>query len=328
MSVDSNYTGVVSGSGGLNKSGVKKLTLSGSSGNVYGGDTNVLQGNLDLNKTSGYAIPGNLNLAPTSGVMFVRLLGDNQIAPSATINFSGSTYKFMELLGHALTVSGISDSAGTAFIENSDTESGDYGTGVLTIDSAASSVFNGCLRNNGGTGTGTLALVKNGSGTLTLSGNRCGIYTGGLTVNDGTLDYSGGILPSCSYTVTGGTLYTGTRYVSIGAFQISGGTVTGTGTLTSSEAYDLQAGTVNVYLGGSVGLNKSTSGTVLLSKNLPGGAYTISGGTLNIGALSKSIDSFQISGGTVSGSGTLTSSSAYDIQGGTVNTVLGGAGSR
>ena len=285
VSVDSNYTGVVSGSGGLNKSGVKKLTISGSSGNVYGGDTNILQGSLDLNKTSGYAIPGNLNLSPTSGVMFVRLLGDNQMAPSATINFSGSTYKFMELLGHGLTVSGISDSTGTAFIENSDSESGDYGTGVLTIDSAASSVFNGCLRNNGGTGTGTLALVKNGSGTLTLSGNRCGIYTGGLTVNDGTLDYSGGILPSCSYTVSGGTLYTGTRYVSIGAFQISGGTVTGTGTLTSSEAYDLQAGTVNVCLGGSVGLNKSTSGTVLLSKNLPGGAYTISGGTLNIGGL-------------------------------------------
>ena len=73
MSVDSNYTGVISGSGGLSKSGAKKLTISGSSGNVYAGDTNVLQGNLDLNKTSGYAIPGNLNLAPTSGVTFVRL---------------------------------------------------------------------------------------------------------------------------------------------------------------------------------------------------------------------------------------------------------------
>ena len=89
VSVDSNYTGVISGSGGLNKSGARKLTISGSSGNVYGGDTNVLQGNLDLNKTSGYAIPGNLNLSSASGTTFVRLLGDNQIAPSATINVSG-----------------------------------------------------------------------------------------------------------------------------------------------------------------------------------------------------------------------------------------------
>ena len=60
----------------------------------------------------------------------------------------------MELLGHVLTVSGISDSAGSASIENSDSESGDYSTGVLTIDGAASSVFNGCLRNNGGNGAG------------------------------------------------------------------------------------------------------------------------------------------------------------------------------
>ena len=147
-------------------------------------------------------------------------------------------------------------------------------------------------------GTGKLALVKNGTGTLTLSGNRCGIYTGGLTVNAGTLDYSNGVLPAGSYTITGGTLNTGTHSTSIGTFQISGGTVAGTGTLTSSSAYDLQNGTVNVGLGGSVGLNKSGPGSVSLTRSLPGGNYTISGGTLNINALSKSIGTFQITGGT------------------------------
>ena len=52
--------------------------------------------------------------------------------------------------------------------------------------------------------------------------------------------------------------------------------------------------------------------------------YTITGGTLNIGALSQSIGTFQITGGTVSGTGTLTSNAAYDVQGGTVNAKLAG----
>ena len=290
VNVDSNYTGVISGSGGLNKSGVKKLTLSGSTGNAYSGDTNITEGSLDLNKTSGYAIPGNLNLMCDKTV-FVRLLQNNQIAPSATINVSGIAHPFVELLGHSLTVAGLSDATGLGFIENSDTESGDYSTGVLTIDSAANWVYNGCLRDNSSNGTGKLALVKNGSGTLTLLGNRTGIYTGGLTVNAGTLDYSGGIPPAGNYTVTGGTLNTGANSASIGAFQITGGTVTGTGSLTSSSACDLQNGTVNVGLGGSAGLNKSGSGTVSLTRSLPGGNYAISGGTLNINALSASIGS-------------------------------------
>ena len=89
-SLDSDYTGVISGSGGLNKSGARKLTISGSSGNVYGGDTNIFQGYVDLNKTSGYAVPGNLNFSPVSAAVIVRHLGDNQIAPGATINFNGT----------------------------------------------------------------------------------------------------------------------------------------------------------------------------------------------------------------------------------------------
>ena len=120
--------------------------------------------------------------------------------------------------------------------------------------------FNGYLRNgNYGSGsTGLLALVKNGSYKLTLSGANCGGFSGGLTVNAGTLDYSAGTLPGlnnsvyCPYTITGGTLNIGTLSASIGAFQITGGTVTGTtGVLTSNAAYDIEAGTVNVALAGT-----------------------------------------------------------------------------
>ncbi len=120
-------------------------------------------------------------------------------------------------------------------------------------------------------------------------------------------------------------MLTGWLTKSIGAFQITGGVVSGAGTLTSNATYDLQNGTVDVGLGGNAGLNKSGPGTVSLTRSLPGGDYTISDGTLNLNALSHSINSFQITGGTVSGSGTLTSSTDYDIQAGTVNPILAGA---
>ena len=147
-------------------------------------------------------------------------------------------------------------------------------------------------------------------------------------------------MPGGNYAISGGTLNIGALSKSIGTFQITGGTVSGTGTLTSSAAYDIQAGTVNAVLAGSVGLNKTTAGsatinaptytgttnvsagTLTFTGGLPGGNYAISGGTLNIGTLSKSIGTFQITGGTVSGTGTLTSNAAYDVQAGTVNAIL------
>ena len=139
-----------------------------------------------------------------------------------------------KLLGYAETVGGISDSTGWGVIENTQTETSG-GTGTLTVNTAdgLNYVYNGTLRNTA-SGSGTLALVKDGPGMLTLQGANCGQYTGGLTVKNGTLDYSGGTLPGGAYTIQGGTLYIGALSKSIGTFQITGGTVTGTGTLTSN----------------------------------------------------------------------------------------------
>ena len=104
---------------------------------------------------------------------------------------------------------------------------------------------------------------------------------------------------------------------------MTGGSVTG-GTLTgSSAAYDLEAGTVSIALGGSVGLNKTTPGTVTFTKAPPNGPYTISDGMLALGTLSKTMSagSLTMTGGTLTGSGTLTAASgySYNIQAGTIN---------
>src|SRR5699024_149022 len=67
--------------------------------------------------------------------------------------------------------------------------------------------------------------------------------------------------------------------------QMTGGSIASTtGILTSTTAFDLQAGSVSAILGGGVGLTKTTAGTVTLSgANTYSGLTTISAGTLKLG---------------------------------------------
>ncbi len=339
-------SGVISDSVGgasFTKTGAGTLVLGGASANTFAGAFNLVQGNLSLAKTSGVAIAGTLNLSAPYGATFTTVQGNNQFSASAVINFNGGYWPHFELLGYTVTVANISDANGTGVIENTQGEAGVSANGVMTVNDSTNSSYSGYIRDgNFGGSSGKLVFVKGGTGTLTLTGGNCGGYTGGLTVNAGTLDYSGGALPVCNYTLNGGTLNIGALSQSIGTFSLLGGTLNGTGALSSNAAYDVRSGTVNAVLAGSVGLTKNSNNTATVNAPtytgvttvvagqlnftgaLPGGAYTINGGVLNINALSKSIGAFQITGGTLSGTGALTSSAAYDIQGGTVNAVLAG----
>ncbi len=341
--------GGVYGPGGLQKNGPAKLTLGGSYSNAMGGTAGTSRlnaGTLALAKTGGaLAIPGNVVIADNGTSTYLVLNGSNQIAAGAIMTFepSAAGYGHFELLGNQQTLRGISDATGRGVIENSQAETG-VGNGTLTVNTTSAGdafSFNGYLRNTS-SGSGTLALVKAGPGTLTLVGAHTGDFTGGLTVQGGTLNYSGGTLPGGSYTVTGGTLNIGALSRSIGGLQITGGAINGTGTLTSSSTFDVQGGAVNAVLAGSGGLNKTgggsatvkspvytgattvSQGTLILTGALPGGNYVVSGGTLDTSSLSKSIAGLQISAGTILGAGTLTSSSTYDVRGGSISPVLAG----
>jgi autotransporter-associated beta strand protein len=211
-----------------------------------------------------------------------------QIARAAVMSFTPSSpnYAYFELLGYSLTLGGINDATGRGVIEHAESEANITANSTLTINAtAADSSFNGYLRNgNYGSGsTGTLSLVKDGTYKLTLTGNNCGGYTGGLTVNEGTLDYSGGTLPNCAYTVNGGTLVLGAKNAAITAFRLAGGTVSGTGSLTSTTAFDIESGSVYPALAGGVALNKTGAGTATLcgtTANSYSGGATISNGKL------------------------------------------------
>jgi autotransporter-associated beta strand protein len=324
-------SGKISGPGGLviGKPGTVSVTqyggvtIAGTDSNTYGGSTTINRGTLYLQKSGGaIAIPGNISIAPSDtseqGNTYLILNGSNQIAPSATLSFVPvrAMNAYFELLGNQQTLAGISDSVGRGIIENAEQQSGVASTGTLTINNTANCSYGGYLRNGdlaaNAASTGLLALVKSGPGTLTLLGGNCSAYTGGLTVNAGTLDYSGaGVLPGtpaaypngptgptspatitpCPYTINGGTLKIGWLSASIGPLQITGGTLTGTGTLLSNAAYDVRGGRVDAVLSGgsSIGLTKSGPATALLTGgNSYAGRTTVAGGTLELASAAQS----------------------------------------
>ncbi len=172
---------------GLTKAGPGILILSGGANDTYTGPTVVNGGTLRLGAAN--SIPSTSAVALTGG---------------ATLNLNGlsQNFKSVSLAGtSSLVLDGVNTSIVTLsgsllgnIADNSNTSA------TVTIGDATntSSTFSGMLfdRNSAvaTTTTGTLSLVKNGSGALTLSPGfvtfapgAANLYTGGTTINAGTL---------------------------------------------------------------------------------------------------------------------------------------------
>ena len=137
---------------------------------------------------------------------------------------------------------------------------------------------------------GTGSLIKAGSGTLVLTNQS--FYTGSTSIYAGTLQLSGGTdrLPAASaITITpGGVLDLGgnTQDASANVTLVGGTIQHGTLSNTGSNPYYGQAGTISAVLAGTAGLNKSTTGTLVLSAaNTYSGGTTINAGMLQLSAL-------------------------------------------
>ncbi|MBN2578490.1 MAG: autotransporter-associated beta strand repeat-containing protein [Pirellulales bacterium] len=303
LSLAHNFTGTGSISVNQEKTTDGTLELTGSSD--HEGGSHLYAGTLSLNCATGPAITdGDITLYGSSNGKFLQLARDGQLTDATTVRFDygaggGSMYFYLQ--GNDVTVGGLDASYcwtdSQAVIANA---ASDDSNGVLTIDNDTDCKYRSVIRDSGG----TLELRKQGSGALTLAGSKSGQYTGGLTVEDGTLNYAGGmfpsynggpddtivngVLPNCDYTITGGTLNIGNLSAAIGTFKITGGTVQadtsgGGGVLTSNATYDVQGGVVQAVLSGDVGLDKTGPGTATLTAvNAYTGATSITGGTLTL----------------------------------------------
>lgn len=160
------------------------------------------------------------------------------------------------------------------------------------------------------------AIVKSGPGTLALvgAGDNSGLS---MIVNSGTvllakdsevfvhaisqlLRINGGLVRlggtggdqiynETPVTVAGGTLDLATFSETVRSVTLQSGSIVGTtGVLTGTTNHAMQSGSVSGILGGTVGLTKSTSGTVALTgTNSYSGATTITGGVLAVSFLTN-----------------------------------------
>lgn len=302
--------------GSFFKSGAGTLILSGA--NTYSGTTLVSSGVLQIgNGGSTGSITSNVSVGTLSTLVFNR---SNDLTFGNTISGNGNVAKSGT---GTLTLTNANTYTGSTTINNGTLQLGNGGTtGSITsnvsVASGATLSFN---RSNNfdfsNTIGGSGAVVQNGSGTVTLQ--AANTYSGGTTVNAGTLQLSGS-----GTTGTGALVVNGTGTLNLGGLSRTVGAVTlgGTGSITNGTltgtSYTSTGGSVSAVLQGTGVTFTNTSGTTTLS-----GSNTYTGGTnINGGAIVANNSSALGTGIVTVGSGATLSGSASI--GNTINILDGG----
>ena len=307
IATDNNNTlsGVLSGNGGLTKTGTGTLTLTGN--NTYAGGTAINDGTLKGNIASG------TDLSIAAGAIYD---GDNKARSVDGLNGGGKL----------LNTSGLTVQSGdfAGIIDNSNTSLTKTGAGTLTLTgnnayTGSTTISEGTLKGNIASGTdlsiadnatydgankarsvgglngggnifntdgltvqsgdfagiidnSNTSLIKTGAGTLTLTGNNA--YTGSTTISEGTL--KGNIASGTDLSIADNATYDGDNKAR------SVGGLNGGGKILNTDGLTVQSGDFAGFIDNSnTSLTKTGAGTLTLTgNNAYTGSTTISEGTL------------------------------------------------
>ena len=278
QSTDGTYTGAVSGSGSLTKTGAGTLVLTGA--NAYTGGT-VIDGGTLVGDTG--SIQGDI---ANNAALVIDQNSDGTLA--SDISGTGS---FTKTGTGTLVLSGTNSYAGgTAILDgtlvgNTNSLQGDIANNAnLVFDQAAAGAHTGDI-------SGTGSLTKTGAGTLVLTGVNT--YTGGTAIDQGTLVGNTGSLQ-------GDVVNNAAMILDQNGSGTFAGDISGTGSFTKD-------GTGAVVL---TGTNSYTGGTTILGGSLIGDTDSLQGDVVNSGALVFDQSTNGTYTGAVSGSGSLTKTGA------------------
>ncbi|MCI5052099.1 MAG: autotransporter-associated beta strand repeat-containing protein [Simkaniaceae bacterium] len=347
--------GVISGTGLLTKAGDGELLLGDANtytgGTTISAGTLTLNSGGSLSTTGTVTADGTLQIASSAGAKTIgTIAGSGSINVNnntMTINsgsfsgvISGSGGSLTKAGAGSLTLSGnntfdtgLTVSGGTLVV-SSDNNLGaadvdpviDQGTLNTTADITTSRAFsvgstNGEF-NTDDTTTLTVNGVISGAGSLTKSGDgemvvsQANTYSGGTTVEEGTLTMSGSgtISTSGTTTVDAGAVLA----IASGAGARSIDVASGSGNLELNDnVLSVNSGSIGGVVSGTGGLTKASAGTLTLSNtNTFSGSLTINAGTLSVGADANLGDSGidpTINGGTLAASSNLTTARGFTI---------------
>ncbi|EHA8558288.1 autotransporter outer membrane beta-barrel domain-containing protein [Salmonella enterica] len=284
----------IGGTGRVEKSGDDTLTLSGS--NTYTGGTLINGGTLVASNVEALGtgdVTDNAVLELNTGGTF-----DNAISGSGQVEKSGDD---------VLTLSGANSYSGGTLISDGTLVASNVealGTGDVTDNATLEMNTGGDFANNiGGTGS----VVKSGDKTLTLSGTNS--YTGGTTINDGTL-----VATSVDALGTGDVTDDATLELNTGGDFDNA--ISGSGQVVKSGDDTLALSGTNTYTGGTL-----ISGGTLVATNVDalGSGDVTDNATLELNTGGDFDNAISGSGQVVkSGDETLTLSGANSYTGGTL----------
>jgi len=275
-------------SNNLTVSGARQSTLAG---DIAGSGTLIKQGTGSLVLTGVSSNAGGLTVESGRTILSGgddRLSSNGRLSVSsgAVVDLGTTSQRFVALSGSG-TITG--------------------GSGSITLAPSNSIFYAGTIE-------GQKSLIQNGTGTTTLTGSNS--YTGGTTVNNGTLVASNAFAlgsTNGSLNVAGAALNLGSFNQRVGSATITSGSI-GNGTLTASSGVTVTGNsnsTISATLAGTGGLTKSGSGTLNLASALPSGSVRITGGTMQssasvIGSASNAPASVTVSNALWTNSGQLT----------------------
>jgi autotransporter-associated beta strand protein len=255
---------VISGSGGITKSGSANLT--NAAANTYSGPTVI---------GAGVLVAGAATVANASGPLGVNSAVTLSNDSTAVLNLNGNSVAIGSLTGGGPNAGNVT-----------------LGSGTLTVggDSSSPAAYAGNIAGSGG-------LTKVGFGTLTVAGTN--LYTGQTIVNAGTLTYASGAVQNTNgnfFLGTASAFGTAVMNVNSGSTVKFGGTNCTVGYLTGTGLLNLNGGafvvTNELRVGGSdvSGPTPTGSGTVVLNSGVANlGSLTVARGNNNMNSVSGTV---------------------------------------